>query len=326
MAVCRAKRRHVKPSQAVSLIESAYRLDCSTEEWLQQVAASASAALGSEQGAMAFRYDASVNWVNSGVPALHRLSPQFAFDFFNQKDAPPEVAQKMAEVFLSIRLGSLREVVRERGFSGLEVVLDRYGIEDMIGVNGLDPSGKGCMLAIAARKGVLSPRTARVWQRLSAHISAGNRLRAELERLAPESSDPTARAEAILSPSGNVEHASGPAEPRYAREALRDALVRIDAARSGKEDTEHSVELWRGLVAGRWSLVEHFERDGRRYYLAHKNDPELAPDRGLTLREKQVLGYAELGYSNKLIAYSLGLSASTVGTLLTKARRKVGIT
>jgi DNA-binding NarL/FixJ family response regulator len=150
-------------------------------------------------------------------------------------------------------------------------------------------------------------------------------LRAELERLAPESSDPTARAEAILSPTGNVEHAAGPADARHAREALRDALVRIDAARSEKEDTEHSVELWRGLVAGRWSLVEHFERDGRRYFLAHRNDPELATDRGLTLREKQVLAYAELGYSNKIIAYSLGLSSSTVATLLAKARRKVGL-
>jgi DNA-binding NarL/FixJ family response regulator len=101
--------------------------------------------------------------------------------------------------------------------------------------------------------------------------------------------------------------------------------VRIDAARSERDDAEHSVELWRGLVAGRWSLVEHFERDGRRYFLAHKNDPELAPDRRLSPREAQVLAYAELGYSNKLIAYSLGLSSSTVATVLGKARRKVGM-
>jgi DNA-binding CsgD family transcriptional regulator len=101
--------------------------------------------------------------------------------------------------------------------------------------------------------------------------------------------------------------------------------VRIQTARSERDDSGRAVALWRGLVAGRWSLVEHFERDGRRYYLAHKNDPELAPDRALTLREKQVLVYAELGYSNKLIAYSLGLSSSTVATLLGKARRKVGM-
>jgi DNA-binding CsgD family transcriptional regulator len=70
--------------------------------------------------------------------------------------------------------------------------------------------------------------------------------------------------------------------------------------------------------------VEHFERDGRRYYLAHRNDPEIAPDRALTQREQQVLGYAELGHSNKLISYQLDISSSTVSSLLTSARRKLG--
>jgi DNA-binding CsgD family transcriptional regulator len=45
----------------------------------------------------------------------------------------------------------------------------------------------------------------------------------------------------------------------------------------------------------------------------------------LTERERQVLAYADLGQSNKLIAYSLGLSTSTVSTLLSRARRKLGI-
>jgi DNA-binding NarL/FixJ family response regulator len=128
----------------------------------------------------------------------------------------------------------------------------------------------------------------------------------------------------VLSPNGKLEHATGPAERRPAREALRDALVRIDKARAERDDAQRSVELWRGLVAGRWSLVEHFERDGKRYYLAHKNDPELGKDRALTDRERLALGYAELGYSNKLVAYALGLSSSTVSTLLARARKKLG--
>jgi DNA-binding CsgD family transcriptional regulator len=78
-------------------------------------------------------------------------------------------------------------------------------------------------------------------------------------------------------------------------------------------------------VSGRWSLVEHFERDGRRYYLAHKNDPELTKDRSLTPQERVVLGYAELGHSNKLIAYELGLSSSTISTTLNRAKKKLGI-
>jgi DNA-binding CsgD family transcriptional regulator len=202
--------------------------------------------------------------------------------------------------------------------------LQQYGVTDMVGVNGLDPSGRGVMLTIVDRHRTRSSRTQDVWHRLAAHISAGNRLRTTLESLAQGVDDAARHAEAVLSSSGKVEHATGEAEPRSAREALRDALVRIDASRSERDDARRSIDLWRGLVAGRWSLVEHFERDGKRYYLAHKNDPEVAPDRALTERERQVLGYAELGHSNKLIAYELGLSSSTVSSLLRNARRKLG--
>jgi len=195
----------------------------------------------------------------------------------------------------------------------------------MLGINGLDPSWRGCMLAIAVRRTSQSARTAHIWQRLAAHISAGNRLRTRLEALSNGGVDPLSQAEAVLTPNGKVEHATGPAEPRDAREALREALARIDAARSEGEDARRCVDLWHGLVGGRWSLVDHFERDGKRYYLAHKNDPELAADRELTPRERLVLGYAELGNSNKLISYSLGLSSSTVSTLLGRARKKLGM-
>jgi ATP/maltotriose-dependent transcriptional regulator MalT len=164
-----------------------------------------------------------------------------------------------------------------------------------------------------------------VWHRLAVHISAGNRLRATLEALGSGGLDLPDRAEAVLGPNGKVEHAKGAAESRAARDSLRDALVRIDAARSEQNNARRSVDLWRGLVAGRWSLVEHFERDGKRYFLAHKNAPELREDRALTPRERQVLGYAELGLSNKLISYALDLSSSTVSTLLARARVKLGI-
>ena len=42
----------------------------------------------------------------------------------------------------------------------------------------------------------------------------------------------------------------------------------------------------------------------------------------LTARERQVVGHAALGRSNKAIAYSLGLSPSTVSTLLDRARKR----
>jgi hypothetical protein len=86
--------------------------------------------------------------------------------------------------------------------------------------------------------------------------------------------------------------------------------------------TLEAVEIWRGLVAGLWSLVDHIDTDGRRYLVAHRNDPTTPDPRALTERERQVVAYADLGQSNKLIAYQLGLSVSTVGVLLARAREE----
>lgn len=308
----------------MSLVEAAYQLERTPDEWLQSVVAAASAANGAGR-AMAFRYDVSGgDWVNTGMPALHDLSADFAGDFLNQSDAPPEAARALASAFHSLRVASTRNVLERVGmWSAIEPVFRRHGVDDLLAVNAVDPSGRGCMLTLADPGDARSPRTMQVWHRLSAHISAGNRLRTSIDALVR---DATAmeRAEAVLSPNGSVEDAKGAAQPRAAREALRSALVRIDKARSRQQSTHESVELWRGLVAGRWSLVEHFERDGRRYYLAHKNDPEVTQDARLTPRERQVLAYAELGNSNKLTAYALGLSTSTVSALLGRARRKIG--
>jgi DNA-binding NarL/FixJ family response regulator len=90
-----------------------------------------------------------------------------------------------------------------------------------------------------------------------------------------------------------------------------------------RRDPLEAVEVWRGLVAGLWSLVDHYDTDGRRYLVAHRNDPTTPDPRGLTERERQVVAYADLGQSNKLIAYQLGLSVSTVAVLLARAREKL---
>jgi DNA-binding CsgD family transcriptional regulator len=70
--------------------------------------------------------------------------------------------------------------------------------------------------------------------------------------------------------------------------------------------------------------VDHFDSDGRRYVLAHRNDARVPEDaRGLTLRERQVLAHVALGQSNKVIAYELGLSKSTIAGHLARARKKL---
>jgi hypothetical protein len=38
--------------------------------------------------------------------------------------------------------------------------------------------------------------------------------------------------------------------------------------RMSKRNPERALQLWRALVDGRWSLVDSFETDGRRYVVA----------------------------------------------------------
>jgi hypothetical protein len=313
----------MKVTDPVALIEAAYRLDGTEASWLKELARAATTALGGEQGAFAYLYDSSEgDWTRILGIGMHEFPVEFVQQLFNQAELGPEVAKAVADFMTRAQFATYGEISHiHPNFLALP---SRFGFEELIAINARDPTGRGCLLSLPDRTQKHSQRTIRVYHRLAAHISAGRRLRRELAATVDQVGGVTGHAEAVLSPNGRIEYAAGAAQPRPAREALQDALVRIEAARSRRTDPQDSVELWRALVSGRWSVVEHFERDGKRYYLAHKNDPQLAQDLALTERERQVLGYAELGHSDKLIAYSLGLSRSTVATLLARARRKLG--
>jgi hypothetical protein len=313
------------PAHPLSLIESAYRLDLAQPEWLRELARAASAVLGTRQGAIAWLYDATRgDCVYVLDTQVHDLAPAFVSELFNHPDVARTAVQGVVRVLNTVLFGSYNALVLSIA-PALKPIMDRFGVQDLINLNAIDPTRRGCMLTLPDREGRRrAPGAVRIYHRVSAHIAAGARLRRKVEALLATGGQPPDQAEAVLTPAGRVEHAIGPARSRSARDVLRDALARIDAARSRRLNQEKSVALWQALVAGRWSVVEHFERDGKRYYLAHKNDPDLAVDRRLSARECQVLGYAGLGHSDKLIAYALGLPRSTVGTILARARRKLG--
>jgi DNA-binding CsgD family transcriptional regulator len=309
----------MKASDPISVIEAAYCLDAG-DNWLKLVADSAVRAFGFEQGVVATVFDASKAWVQLGQIELRGVSPAVAGMLL---DRPSDTPREQFAAFLRVpRVGSvLNEPLTEPLY---RADFEAHGIGDVFAVNAGDPTGLGCMLLFPDRVRKYPPRRLHTWRCLAAHIAAGNRLRRKLERVLQEQLSPTSTAEAVLSRNGRVEHAESAAKGRAARAALQEALVRIERARARLQSPEEATELWSGLVSGRWSIVETFDRDGKEYYLAHRNDPELAPERALTQRERQVLAYANLGQSNKLIAYSLGLSPSSVATLLTRARRKLG--
>ena len=131
----------------------------------------------------------------------------------------------------------------------------------------------------------------------------------------------------ILTPDGRIAHATAACRSRSVQEQLRVALARVDRARTRRlrRDPLGALELWRGLFSGRWSLVDFFDADGRRFVLARDNEPEVARPRPMPLRMRQVLFYASAGWSNAEMGYVLGISESTVGVHLSAALRWSGL-
>lgn len=191
------------------------------------------------------------------------------------------------------------------------------GAADNLVAKMVGPDGRGCLICAPLPAVTrVAPEDEARWRRIMTHVLAAFRLRDGLADREVE--------EAVLEPDGRVVHATSAARTSNAREALRDAALAVDGIRSGRAGHPDEVlDAWRGLVSGRWSLVDRFDRDGRRFLVALRNDPPVLPNPVLSLRERQVAAYVALGYPNKHIAYALGLAESTVSTHLRGAMRKL---
>lgn len=197
------------------------------------------------------------------------------------------------------------------------------GIQDVLGVMGLDPSGHAVQVSLPSPVPIrLSPRLGHRLSLVAAHLAAARRLRAAAAAaLAAPAPD------AVIEPSGRIAHAEGEAKARSARERLAGAVLKVERARGRLRRTEpdEALALWQGLVDGRWSLLDHVEADGRRVVLARLNPPGVRDPRALTARERDVLAYVAQGHGNKYVAYALGLSTTTVATHLRRALQKLGL-
>src|SRR5688572_29139524 len=99
-------------------------------------------------------------------------------------------------------------------------------------------------------------------------------------------------------------------ENGLARDSVRERVV---AARPGplrvRAPSSELRDAWNALVSGQWSVVDRFERNGRRFVVARRQ-PEAHERPRLSAREKAVLYRAAMGKSNKAIAHEMDLSES----------------
>jgi DNA-binding NarL/FixJ family response regulator len=201
----------------------------------------------------------------------------------------------------------------------------RLGVRELLGLQVTDRSGLGMALLFALPKQTHVRRSTRAhWLGVVEHMRAGLRL-----RHAVATQGLWHHVEAVIEPgraSGAVRAASGAACAPDAQARLCQAASMIDGARTRTSRRQATAPAaWPALVDGRWTLVEHVDSDGRRYYLALQNQPAAASLVALTPHERQVVEKAVLGLPNKLIADALGLSEQTIGASLTRAMSKLRV-
>ena len=305
------------PKDVLNLIEAAYEVDRGEDEWVRGILDAAEPVLASDLGIGAYLYDMSTTPIRTWCHSVNGVLPRAALI---QGCQTFDEDYRRAN-WLSRRFGSLSEfpelipkVETTRRFAEM-------GIRDVLAVNALDPSGLGFWVVAPSSMPKLPTATDRSrWSRVAAHLASAVRLRSRLvQKTRPEDAD------AVLSPRGKVEDARGDAATTEARRSLSDAAAAVERARGPMRvrDCDGAIASWPALVRARWTLVDHFERDGRRYVLAYTNTGTQAEPKVLSQREREVLDRALLGHENKLIAYELGLAASTVRVLIQRAAIKL---
>jgi DNA-binding NarL/FixJ family response regulator len=321
-------------SHAIDLIETVYDFHKSDSDWLDAIVEMGAPLFDHGLGFAVDEYVVTPRDRGAAVSIESVRSVSLPSDYERRfRDAvsalPPEM---LARVHPLSYAGTWTEISKGYPLESKRA-LEKVGYRDQLGILAVDPNGVGLRITAPLPAMVeLVPKAREQWQMLGAHIAAAYRLRRVLDRAKSvpraQSNDLPHGAEAVLDPhSFRIIEAVGRGQGESAAECLRRGARRIDSARrkSGQQDYEEALRTWRALVCGRWSLVDWFDADQRRFLLGLANPPEVRDPRGLTEQECQVVEYAAHGETNKLIAYRLGLSQARVSALLQSAMKKLGV-
>jgi DNA-binding CsgD family transcriptional regulator len=307
----------------LDLLEAAYRLDGTDDDWVRGLQESAAKVFAPEGlGSLAYLFTGQVR--PDGVTVLDELTTTHAKGrgisptWRSLVGLFPTIALEMQErLFFS---GAVADTWS--GATGLGPELtrhpqwtDRSGFDtsltnDTLGlVCHCGPLG-GAVIGVPLRETQpLDDCERRLWRRIAVHVGTALRLRHGVGPV-------WERAQAVLSPNGRVHHVESPADAPV----IQDGLARRRRARTKDMSPSAALDVWQGLLDGRWSLVDHVDTDGKAFVLAVLNEPGSDVTSSLTDRQRSAVALAALGYNNKQIGYALGLTGTAVGMLLRRAR------
>ncbi len=323
------RRLNSKKSAAIAFVEAAYSLPTDESAWLEGVLQAALPVMGNAVFASGMIYSRP-----RGARSARVQTWKHAGALDHMERAAREYANKVPTdlecLWLGIGTANTVSQISPESRQLCQSFAAKTGVAaDALLLNALEPDGRGASVAMFLPvETQLKPGERERWRQLGAHLTAGHRV---WRAVASMNRNPTALpcgAEAVLDPTTfRVVEAAGSGKDRDVVATLRDSARRVDRARGKlrKSDPEEALKTWWALVRGRWTMLDWFDSDGRRFVLGIPNPPELGDPRGLTEREHQVATYAALGESGKLIGYRLGISKATVSNALDGAMHKLGV-
>jgi DNA-binding CsgD family transcriptional regulator len=320
----------VARTDTLSVVEAAYASAPSDAEWLREVARAATSALGAELGAVAWFMD-----FLPGVDTKPRCE-----DFVRVGGCDDRVVtylssrheltfpDPIADLVYTTAYGHGRSISGARELMGPLFDLanpngtEETGAPDCLALQCFDAAGRGVILAMPSATPVRTSRARRAtWEKIAAHVAAGLRLRRGTSAAtALDSGD------VVLDDRLRVCHAKDADAASYG-DSLRRAAQRADRARlrDVRRDADGALDLWECLVSGEYSLIDTFDTDGKRLFVAKRNSPVARGPRALTSRERQVVCLLALGHADKRIAYELGVTEGAVARHVHAALRKLGV-
>lgn len=316
-------------SNALRVAHAAYSLELDDEAWLKHLADTIGPLVDRGRGLVAFRWHLTSTGkvepkemtVTGGLPGdsqmlrnlLGNLDERRAYLAYG---APyiyrslSEIAQDHPVINDLSEDSDMGRLARPREVSDF----------DMLRVDLAE--GKGWMFStLRTEPGGISEARRKLWEMVGVHIAAGARLRRSLERVNLDQS-----AAVFDGTNGELDVRDDTLKDNRRRRRLLELIEARQHANSiANDDPLEAMQLWQGLIDGRWSLLDIVDTDGRAFTVLRENPLEVRSRIALSERERQVAYLVGRGHHIKLVAYKLGVSPSTVRSQLRSALQKLNL-
>lgn len=304
--------------QPIELLKSVYSLAVSDAEWMGIVLRHCEGAFDSGEGVFGYVHDSSREGSGS-ISAFHQRGSDRRLQalFRDLHDIEPSAMRRLATqdgVFVgSCSTAPVFETPLPRS-------VERLGDEGVADSVTIAAASDDKVLSLGAPSTDfvrLPPKVRRQWESLTQHVSAAFRLRTRIGRGRPL---------------GVVDPVRGTVDAEGGAVTFRETLLRTVRDRDvalGRVSRQRSLgaagALFPALVAGRFSLVDQWDADGKRHVVVLDNAEKRVDPRALTTAELRVARGLVEGESTKEMAHAFDVSVSTVTTLASKVYEKLGV-